>query len=324
MFPVMSSDKKIISITASCYNEAENLPMFYERWRKVLERFPAYDYEFVVADNCSTDGSREILRRLAAADPKFKVIMNSANFGHIRSPYNAILSTSGDLVVPTCSDLQDPPEVFPELLKKYEEGHKIVCAVRSRTHANAFMELIRRFYYWFLEKVSPGAKILSGFTGFGIYDRVCIDALKKFNEPYPYFRGLISEIGFNIAVIPYVQEKRVHGKTKNNLFTLYDLAMTGVVHHTKLPLRLAVFCGGLLGCMSLLIAFVYLILKLIWWDTFKLGLAPLVIGLFFFSSVHLFFVGVIGEYLGAVWTQVKNHPLVIEEERINFQKQEKE
>ena len=324
MLTIMPREKKIISITAGCFNEAENLPLFYERWRKVLEQFPAYDYEFVIADNCSTDGSREILRRLAAEDPKFRVILNSANFGHIRSPYNALLSSSGDLIVPTCSDLQDPPEIFPELLKKYEEGYKVVCAVRNRTHANGLMELVRRFYYWFLGKVSPGEKILSGFTGFGIYDRVCIEALKKFNEPYPSFRGLISEIGFQSTTVPYVQEKRFHGKTKNNLFTLYDMAMTGVVHHTKLPLRLAVFFGGLLGCLSLLIALVYLILKLVWWDTFNLGLAPLVIGLFFFSSVQLFFIGIIGEYLGAVWTQVRNRPLVIEEERINFQKQEKE
>ena len=316
----MSADRKTISITAGCYNEADNLQTFYDRWKKILDGCPAYDYEFVIADNCSTDGSREILRRLAAGDARFKVILNAGNFGHIRSPYNAVLSSSGDLVVPTCSDLQDPPEVFPELLKKYEEGYKIVCAVRKKTRANAFVELFRRLYYWMLAKVSPGEKILSGFTGFGIYDRVCIDALKKFNEPYPYFRGLISEIGFRSATVPYVQEKRLHGQTKNNLFTLYDTAMTGVVHHTKLPLRLAVFGGLLLGSLSLLIALVYFILKLVWWDTFNLGLAPLVIGLFFFSSVQLFFIGIIGEYLGAVWTQVRNRPLVIEEERINFQK----
>ena len=314
----MTAEKKVISITAGCYNEAENLPVFYERWRKVLDRYPEYDYEFVIADNCSTDGSREILRRLAAEDPKFKVIMNAGNFGHIRSPYNAIMNASGDMVVPTCSDLQDPPEIFPDLLKKYEEGYKVVCAVRNKTLASPLMELFRRFYYWMLENVSPGEKILSGFTGFGIYDRVCIDALKKFNEPYPYFRGLIAEIGFRSATVPYVQEKRLHGVTKNNLFTLYDMAMTGVVHHTKLPLRLAVFSGLLLGCFSLLIALAYLVLKLVWWNTFKLGMAPLVIGLFFFSSMQLFFIGIIGEYLGAVWTQVRKRPLVIEEERINF------
>ena len=320
----MSGEKKVISITASCYNEAENLSVFYERWRKVLEQYPAYDYEFVIADNCSTDGSRDILRRLAAEDPKFKVILNSANFGHIRSPYNAIMNASGDLVVSTCSDLQDPPEVFSELLKKYEEGCKVVCAVRSETNANVMMELFRRFYYWLLEKISPGEKVLSGFTGFGIYDRVCIEALKKFNDPYPYFRGMIAEIGFRTVTVPYVQEKRLHGKTKNNLFTLYDMAMTGVVHHTKLPLRLAVSFGVVLGVLSLLISLIYFILKIIWWDTFNLGVAPLVIGLFFFSSVQLLFIGVIGEYLGAVWTQVRNRPLVIEEERINFQGQGKE
>ncbi|MBO4630719.1 MAG: glycosyltransferase family 2 protein [Lentisphaeria bacterium] len=314
----MADRKKVISITAGCYNEAENLSVFYERWRKVLAGLPGYDYEFVIEDNCSTDGSRELLRELASRDSKFKVILNAGNFGHIRSPYNALINTNGDLVVPTCSDLQDPPEVFPELLKKYEAGNKVVCAVRSGTRANWFMERVRRFYYWFLEKVSPGENIFSGFTGFGIYDRVCIDALKKYHDPYPYFRGLIAEIGFRPVTVPYIQEKRLHGTTKNNLFTLYDMAMTGVVHHSKVPLRLAVFAGAVLGVLSLLVAVVYLVFKLIWWDTFSLGLAPLVIGLFFFSSVQLFFIGIIGEYLGAVWTQVRNRPLVIEEERINF------
>ena len=312
------SGRKVISITSGCYNEAENLQLFYDRWRVVLDRIPGYDYEFVIADNCSTDGSREILRRLAASDKKFKVILNAGNFGHIRSPFNALMNASGDLMVPTCTDLQDPPEVFPELLKKYEEGNKIVCAVRSGTQANRFMECFRRMYYWGLQKISPGERIYSGFTGFGIYDRVCIDALKKYHDPYPYLRGLISEIGFSQTTVPYIQAKRVHGKTKNNLITLYDMAMTGVVHHTKAPLRLAVFFGMLLGCISLIIALVYFILKLVWWDTFNLGLAPLVIGLFFFSSVQLFFIGIIGEYLGAVWNQVRNRPLVIEEERINF------
>ena len=314
----MTARKKVISITAGCYNEAENLSAFYDRWRKVLAGLPGYDYEFVIADNCSTDGSREILRGLAARDSRFKVILNAGNFGHIRSPYNALLNAGGDLVVPTCSDLQDPPEVFPELLKKYEEGCKVVCAVRAETRANRLMEQFRRFYYWFLGKMSPGENVFSGFTGFGIYDRVCIEALKKYHDPYPYFRGLIAEIGFQPVTVPYMQDKRLHGTTKNNLFTLYDMAMTGVVHHTKAPLRLAVFAGGILGVLSLLVALVYLVLKLVWWNTFSLGLAPLVIGLFFFSSVQLFFIGVIGEYLGAVWTQVRNRPLVIEEERINF------
>jgi len=316
----MSDRKKVISITAGCYNEAENLTEFYERWKKALADFPEYDSEFVIADNHSTDGSREILRQLAARDRSFKVILNSGNFGHIRSPYNALLNASGDLVIATCTDLQDPPEVFPELLKKYEEGSRIVCAVRSRTHASHFMEFFRRLYYRVLRQISPGETVLSGFTGFGIYDRSCIDALRKFNDPYPYFRGLIAEIGFDPAVVPYVQDRRLHGKTKNNLFTLYDMAMTGVVHHSKVPLRLAVFAGVVLGCISLIVAAVYFILKLIRWDTFSLGLAPLVIGLFFFSSVQLFFIGIIGEYLGAVWTQVRNRPLVIEEERINFDK----
>ena len=314
----MDGRKKIISITAGCYNEAENLEEFHDRWRRVLDALPDYDYEFVIADNCSTDGSREILRGLAKRDPKFRVILNAGNFGHIRSPYNAFLNARGDLAVATCTDLQDPPEMLPELLKEYEKGNRIVCAVRSGTHASKLMEVFRRLYYRLLKKISPGETVFSGFTGFGIYDRVCVEALKKYHDPYPYFRGLISEIGFRPVTIPYIQDKRLHGRTKNNFFTLYDMAMTGLVHHSKVPLRLAVFTGVLLGCVSLIVAVVYFILKLVWWDTFSLGLAPLVIGLFFFSSVQLFFIGVIGEYLGAVWTQVRNRPLVVEEERINF------
>ena len=309
---------KTISIAGGCYNEAENLEEFYQRCLAVLKRFPEYDYEFVLADNCSTDGSRGVLRAIALRDRKFKVIFNSNNFGHIRSPFHALLSTSGDAVISLCTDLQEPPELLETFIRKWEEGYKVVCGIRSGTRANPFLEALRKLYYKILGTAAPGETIIPRFTGFGLYDRVFIDALRKFHDPYPYFRGLVSEIGFRRTEVPFVQEKRKHGRTHNNFLTLYDMAMTGFVNHTKLPLRLAVFAGILLGFVSLLVALLYLVLKLIWWDTFQLGLAPLVIGMFFFSAVQLFFIGLIGEYLGAVWTQVKNKPLVIEEERINF------
>ncbi|MDD3118057.1 MAG: glycosyltransferase family 2 protein [Victivallales bacterium] len=313
-------DKKVISIATGCWNEVENIPLFYERVKVELARHPEYDYEFVVEDNLSTDGTRDVLRRIAAADPQFRVILNANNFGHIRSPYNALLNTSGDVVLYICSDLQEPPEMLGVFLEKYEAGYEVVAGVRSGTQVSRVMETLRGFYYLLLQKSSPGHRIIKHFTGFGLYDRRFIEELRKFHDPYPYFRGLVYEIGFRQVEVPFVQDKRKHGVTKNNWLTLYDMAMTGFVNHTKLPLRLAVLAGAIIGVGSLMIALLYLVLKLIWWDTFSLGLAPMVIGMFFLSAVQLLFIGVIGEYLGAVWTQVKNRPLVVEEERINFER----
>ena len=318
MNKVRSERKKTISIATSCWNEVENIPLFYQRVRAELEKHPQYDYEFVVADNNSTDGTRNELRRIAASDPKFKVIFNARNFGHIRSPYHALLNTGGDLVFYLCSDLQEPPEMLGEFLKKYEEGFEVIAGVRSGTHDGFLMEFLRGRYYKLLQKSASDQELLEKFTGFGLFDRKFIEALRKFHEPYPYFRGLVSEIGLRRCEVPFVQDKRRHGVTKNNYFTLYDMAMTGLVNHSKLPLRLAVLTGFLIGGASFLVAVVYFVLKLLWWNTFSLGLAPLVIGLFFLSGVQLLFIGIIGEYLGAVWIQVKNRPLVIEEERINF------
>lgn len=309
---------KVISIATSCYNEAKNIPEFYERCRAVLSKFPQYDYEFVVADNFSTDGTREILREIASKDQKFRVILNANNFGHIRSPYNAILNTRGDAVVTLCSDLQEPPEVIEAFLHAWESGAKVVVGIRNGTHSHVLMEQVRKFYYWLLENSVSGSKPISRFTGFGLYDRAFVEALKQFHEPYPYFRGLVSEIGFSRVEVPFVQDRRKHGRTKNNFLTLYDMAMTGFVNHTKLPLRLATLTGICVGFFSFLISIYYFVMKLLYWDTFSLGMAPLMIGMFFLSAVQLFFIGVIGEYLGAIWTQVKNRPLVIEEERINF------
>lgn len=309
---------KLISITTSCYNEEENLPEFYARVKAVLAKFPQYDYEFIVADNCSRDGSRDVLRRLAAEDPKFRVILNANNFGHIRSPFNAFLSAKGDAVITMCSDLQEPPEVLEEFIRKWEEGFEVVVGVRSGTKENFIMASLRALYYAVLAHISETKDLLSGFTGFGLYSRKFCDAIRQFHEPYPYFRGLVSEIGLKRAEVHFVQERRKHGRTKNNFFTLYDMAMTGLVNHSKLPLRLAVYFGFFTGFASFLIAMTYLVMKLIYWDKFSLGMAPIMIGMFFLASVQLIFIGIIGEYIGAIWTQVKDRPLVIEEEKINF------
>ena len=311
-----------ISVASGCYDEAENIEELYERCLAVLKKFPEYDYEFVLEDNLSTDGTREVLRKIAAKDKRFKVIMNSNNFGHIRSPFNALLNASGDAVIWMCSDLQEPPEVLEEFIRKWQQGYKVVCGVRSGTKASWILEALRKCYYSLLAKSSSEGAVIHKFTGFGLYDKKVIEALKKFHDPYPYFRGLVSEIGFKRCEVPFVQDKRKFGETKNNFFTLYDMAMTGFVNHTKLPLRLAVFSGFFIAFLSLLVALGYFLYKCFNWYDFQVGMAPLVIGLFFFSAVQLIFIGILGEYIGAIYTQVKNKPLVIEEERINFDKNE--
>ena len=314
----MNNKKKKISISSGCYNEEGNLQEWYDRLIKMFAQFPQYDYEIIIADNCSTDRSREILRSIAAKDKNFKVIFNSNNFGQIRSPYNGLMQTTGDAMVVMASDLQDPPELIAEFIKKWEEGNRVVVAVKPQSRENITISTVRKFYYWLLSKVSDTNEVIRNFTGFGLYDRKFMDAVKKYHDPFPYFRGLVSEIGFKRAEIEFVQPPRLRGRTKNNFFILYDLAMTGFVNHSKLPLRLAVFLGFILAGLSMLIAFSYLVYKLMYWDTFNLGLAPLVVGLFFFSGVQLIFIGIIGEYIGAIYTQVKNKPLAIEDEKLNF------
>ena len=310
--------RKKISVASGCYNEEGNLQEWYDRLIKMFQQFPMYDYEIIIADNCSTDSSREILRKLAARDKNFKVILNSNNFGQITSAYNAFLQTSGDASVIMCSDLQEPPEMIAEFIRQWEGGNQAVVAVKSKSRENPLMFLLRKCYYRLLAHISDSNEIIQNFTGFGLYDRKFMDALRLYKDPMPYFRGLVSEIGFKRATVEFVQERRKHGLTKNNFFRLYEYAMTGFVNHSKLPLRLATFSGFCLAGMSLIIALIYLIYKLMFWNTFNLGLAPLIIGLFFFSAVQLIFIGIIGEYIGAIYTQVKNKPLAIEDEKLNF------
>ncbi len=310
-------EMKKISIVTGTFNEEKNVFELYTRLKKVFEQLPQYEFDITVEDNLSKDGTRKILRKIAAGDSCFKVIFNANNFGVVRSGTNNLLSSQADATIMMCSDLQEPPEMIPEFIKKWEEGYKVVCAVKKNSRENPLMFPVRKLYYRLLASTSE-TPLISNFTGFGLYDRCFVDALKKYHEPYPYFRGLVSEIGFRRCEIPYTQERRRHGRSSYNFFSYYDFAMTGFVNHTKLPLRLAVFAGLLIGFFSFLTAMAYLILKLIYWDTFNFGMAPLMIGLFFFSSVQLFFIGILGEYIGAIWTQVKNKPYVIEEERINF------
>ena len=312
--------KKKISIVSSAYNEEDNVEVLYEKVKEqMLKLSDKYDYEQIVLDNASTDGTAKKLREIAAKDKNFKVILNTRNFGHIRSPYYGLLQAKGDAVISMVSDLQDPPELIPEFIKKWEEGNKIVIGQKNKAEESSLFFMIRKFYYWLLNKANDtGADLVSNFTGFGLYDKEVIQKLREINDPYPYLRGLVSELGYQRTVISYKQPIRKHGITKNNFYTLYDMAMIGFTNHSKVPLRLAALGGFVLSALSLLLAVIYLILKLLYWDRFPMGTAPILIAVLFFSSIQLFFIGIIGEYLGAVLTQVLHRPLVIEKERINF------
>lgn len=308
---------KLISIVTPCYNEEKNVENLYNQVKKIFEKLPEYSYEHIFIDNSSIDNTVEILRGIALLDKNVKVIVNIRNFGHIRSPYYGILNAHGDSVILVVADLQDPPELILEFVDKWEHGYKIVIGIKEKSEENRMMFLIRKLFYNIITKISSD-DLIKNFTGFGLYDKTFIEILRNLDEPYPYFRGLIGELGFKRAEIPYTQPDRRKGKSKNSFYDLYDMAMLGFVSHSKLPLRLASFIGFGVAILSILVAFIYLGYKLLDWNEFQLGIAPLVIGIFFFSGVQLFFLGIIGEYIGAIFTQVKNRPLVVEKERINF------
>lgn len=307
---------KLLSIVTPCYNEEKNVENLYNQVRNVFEKLPEYSYEHIFIDNSSVDNTVEILRGIALLDKNVKVIVNIRNFGHIRSPFYGMLNAQGDAVILVVADLQDPPEMIREFVNKWEHGYKIVIGIKTKSEENRMMFLIRKLFYNIITKISS-ADLIKNFTGFGLYDKKFIEVLRNLDEPYPYFRGLIGELGFERAEIPYTQPKREKGRSKNSFYDLYDMAMLGFVSHSKLPLRLASFIGFGVSILSILVALIYLVYKLLDWNDFQLGIAPLVIGIFFFGGVQLFFLGIIGEYIGAIFTQVKNRPLVIEKERIN-------
>jgi glycosyltransferase involved in cell wall biosynthesis len=309
--------KKKISILTPCFNEELNVEVLYEKVKFEMGNLPNYNYEHLFIDNFSTDSTVLKLKNLAKTDTNLKIIVNARNFGHIKSPYYGMLQADGDAVISLVADLQDPPELIPEFIKKWESGHKIVVGVKEKSEESRVMFAIRKLFYKIIDRISDTSQI-QNFTGFGLYDRQFIDVLKNIQDPYPYFRGLVSELGFSTFQIPYPQPKRLNGKTKNNFFTLYDMAMLGFTSHSKVPLRMSSFIGFIVAFFSILIAISYLIYKILFWDNFQVGIAPLVIGFFFFGGVQLFFLGIIGEYISAILTQVKNRPLVIEKERINF------
>ena len=306
-----------ISVVTACYNEEENVREVYERVREVVESLPGYTYEHVFIDNASKDRTVEILREIAGSDKRVKVIVNTRNFGHIRSPFHGLLQASGEAVISIVADLQDPPDMIRDFVSLWEQGNKVVMAVKTQSEESRIMFAVRRSYYRLLRRLSD-VDLAEQFTGFGLYDRQVMDALRGLNEPYPYFRGLIAELGFAGTKVEYLQPKRKRGFTKNNLYTLYDMAMLGMTSYSKIPLRMATFLGFGMAALSGLAGLFYLVYKLVYWNRFELGLAPLVVGLFFFASVQLFFLGILGEYVASVHTYVQRRPLVIERERINF------
>jgi glycosyltransferase involved in cell wall biosynthesis len=308
---------KLISIVTPCYNEEANVENTYRRVKALFESLGQYRYEHVFIDNCSRDGTVEILRRLASQDKNVKVIVNSRNFGHVRSPMHAFLQTRGDAVIPVVADLQDPLAMIPVFLEKWEQGAKMVMGVKARSKESPLMFVIRRFYYKIASQLSE-IELTNNFYGFGLYDRVIVEAMRQMNDPYPYGRGMVSEIGYPTVKIEYTQNRRERGITKNNFYTLYDIAMLGITSHSKVPLRLATMLGFAMSAVSLLVAVGYFFYKLVFWYNFQVGIAPLVIGIFFFSAVQLFFIGILGEYIGFIHTQVLRRPLVFEKERINF------
>jgi len=307
---------KKISIMTPCYNEEENVFELYNQVKDIFKNLN-YEYEHLFIDNCSTDKTVSILKDIASKDKNVKIIVNSRNFGHIRSPWYGMLQTEGDAVIGMCADFQDPPEMIPKFISKWEGGYKIVLAKKTKSKENKLMYALRTFFYKILNKISE-LELLENVTGFGLFDRSIVEIFRKLKEPYPFSRWLVSEVGYEKAIIEFTQPKRKRGKTKNNFYTLYDSAMLGIVSYSRLPLRIATLFGFILGIMSFIIAVVYLILKLVYWDTFNMGTAPVLIGIFFFSAVQLFFLGLLGEYIGMLLTRVTDRPHVFEKERINF------
>ena len=314
---------KKISVLIPCYNEAVTVGPISRAVTEILEKeLPQYDYELVFIDNDSTDGTRDIIRGLCADNPRIKAILNARNFGQFNSPYYGMLQVTGDCVIEMVADFQDPVEMIPKYIHEWEKGYKIVIGIKTSSKENRLMYWLRSCYYKTIKKLSDVEQI-EHFTGSGLYDREFIEVLRNLDDPTPFLRGIVAELGYRRKEIPYEQPRRRAGKTHNNFYRLYDAAMLSVTSYTKAGLRLATIFGSICAVVSMLIAMVYLVMKLIWWDRFPAGMAPMLIGMLFLGSVQLFFIGFLGEYIMSINQRVMKRPLVIEEERINFNEEEK-
>jgi len=310
--------QKTISIITPCYNEEANVMNLYKQVRQVMADIGAYPYEHIFIDNHSADNTVPILKSIASQDPNVKIIVNARNFGHIRSPIHALFAARGDAVISIVADLQDPPAMIHEFIRAWENGASCVLGIKRSSEENTLMFWLRKQYYKLADRLSS-LETIQNFTGFGLYDRKVVELIRSFDDPYPYFRGMIAEIGLPTVKLMYDQPVRRFGVTKNNWYTLYDIGMLGIINYSKIPLRLATFAGFLGAAVSFLTALGYLIAKLVYWSTFTVGVAPMIIGIFFIQSLLLVFLGVMGEYIGAIYTQLQHRPYAVELERINFE-----
>ena len=319
----MEKNRKLISVVIPTYNEEDNVVPMTETLTDIFRKeLPQYDYEIIFIDNHSKDQTRQILRKLCEGDSHVKAILNARNFGQLRSPVYGLKQAYGDCVVRLNADFQDPPSLVPELVREWEKGNKIVIGIKNKTEEGKFMAWVRKQYYHLLRQITDIGHI-ENFTGFGLYDRKFVDVVRSIHDPMPYLRGMIAELGYDYKTVPYDRPVRRAGKSKNNFYSLYDVAMVGITSYSKVMLRLATFIGFGIGAVSILVAIIYFILKLIHWDWFRAGIAPLVIGEFFLGGVELFFIGLLGEYILSVNQRVLDRPLVVEEERIGFEDSER-
>ena len=315
--------KKLISVVIPTYNEQENVKAMTDTVVKIMtEQLPQYDYEILYIDNHSKDDTRGILRQICAENPHVKAIFNARNFGQMRSPVYGLKQAYGDCVIRLNADFQDPPELIPEFVKKWESGYKIVLGIKNKTEEGKFMAWVRRCYYKLLRKITEIGHI-ENFTGFSLLDKAFVDVVRQIHDPMPYLRGMIAEFGFDYDIVYYNRPNRRAGKSKNNFYSLYDVAMVGITSYSKVVLRMATFVGFGIAGISAIFGIVYLILKLIFWDMFKAGMAPMLIGMFFLGAVQIIFIGLLGEYILSINTRVLDRPLVVEEERLNFTEEEK-
>lgn len=312
--------KRKVSIVVPCYNEEQNVVPISEAIVAQMEALPQYDYEIVFIDNCSTDNTRRLLREICAKNRRIKAIFNVKNFGQFNSPVYGMCQTTGDCTIPICADFQDPVEMIPTFLKYWEEGYQIVYGVKTSSKESRIMYKLRSIYYKLIKKYSSVDQI-EHFTGFALYDKSFIDVLRSLKDPTPFIRGIVAELGGRRKEVPYEQPQRRAGKTHNNWYTLYDAAMLSFTSYTKIGLRMATFLGVSVAFLSLIIALVYLVMKLIHWNSFYAGTAPILIGMFFLGAVQLVFLGIIGEYILSMNQRIMNRPLVVEQERINFDDQ---
>lgn len=309
---------KKISIVVPCYNEEDNVALMGEALNSELSKLSEkYDYEIIFIDNCSKDNTRSLIREMCDKNRRIKAIFNAKNFGPMNSPYYGLLQATGDCAILFCCDFQDPIEMIPKMIIEWEKGNKIVCCRKTSSLENPVVRFFRTIYYKLIKKMSSVEQI-EHFTGFGLYDRSFLDTLKQLDDPIPFLRGIVAELGYGRVDLEYVQQKRRAGKTHLNFYSLYDTAMLGFTSYTKIGLRIATMVGMIFSLLSLLIAFIYLVLKLVYWDRFIAGTTPILLGVFIFSSIQIFLIGLLGEYIMSINSRVMHRPLVIEESRINF------